>query len=260
MPHATVRNINMSYDHLGSGQPLVLIHGLGERKEGWDLQHSLAHDYELIIPDLRGHGESITTNDISIESFACDILALLDQLNISSAHICGLSMGGAIAQEIYRKAPLRCKSLILANTFHYAPKTVRYLLYAVRESRSKYLSADSRLQIAARTCLYSWDEETIDRFLHVCSPNTDAYLPSMESCLKVDNRRLLPTIKIPTLLIGGQYDAVTPVWIQLEMHHQIPHSQLIVLRNAGHLAKLETPDRFNKAIRQFLRCQKPIAS
>jgi pimeloyl-ACP methyl ester carboxylesterase len=93
------------YLHFGNGAPLVLIHGLGEVKEGWQSQLELADQYELIIPDLRGHGECSKTEGISIPNFASDVIALLNELKIENAHILGLSMGGAVAQEIYRQAP-----------------------------------------------------------------------------------------------------------------------------------------------------------
>jgi pimeloyl-ACP methyl ester carboxylesterase len=97
--------LGMPYLHFGNGAPLVLIHGLGEVKEGWQSQFELADQYELIIPDLRGHGECTKTEGISIPNFASDVIALLIELKIESAHILGLSMGGAVAQEIYRQAP-----------------------------------------------------------------------------------------------------------------------------------------------------------
>ncbi len=114
---ATLRKLTLRCDRMGSGEPLVLIHGLGERKEAWVCQYALANSYDLIIPDLPGHGQSTPAEEVSIEAFARDTLELLDVLGVESAHICGLSMGGVVAQEMYRMAPDRCRSLILVNTF-----------------------------------------------------------------------------------------------------------------------------------------------
>jgi pimeloyl-ACP methyl ester carboxylesterase len=98
-------------------------------KEGWQNKYELADQYELIIPDLRGHGECTKTNGISIENFAADIIGLLNELKVETAHFIGLSMGGAVVQEIYRQAPNLCRSLMLVSTFHYFPKPFKGLLF-----------------------------------------------------------------------------------------------------------------------------------
>jgi 3-oxoadipate enol-lactonase len=229
------------YLRFGQGEPLVFIHGLGEVKEGWSNQFEFADQYELIIPDLRGHGEYQAPGEISIKNFAHDVISLLKGLGIESAHICGLSMGGMVAQEIYRQAPEMCRSLMLVSTFHYAPKQLGKLFLKLR---------------AAKICLYSWSRENFDEFYQFYQPNKEFYFKSMEACLQVNNITLLPKIKVPTLIIGGQYDSVIPVWVQLLMHKQIPHSEFVIFRNTGHIAKLEAKDAFNQVLRNFLNKHK----
>jgi 3-oxoadipate enol-lactonase len=250
-----IRGIALHYDRLGSGEPLLFIHGLGERKEGWQFQHSLGEQFDLIIPDLRGHGKSVSSENISIESFAKDVIALMDHLEIESAHICGLSMGGLVSQEIYRQAPERCRSLMLVSTFHHAPKSVSDYVVTVRKWRAEHLTKEQRIRLAAKTCLYSWNENILERFSSLYSPNQASYLKSMEACLEVDYRQLLPKVKLPVLVIGGQYDMVTPVWVQIQMHNLIPASELIIFRDAGHVTKLEKPKEFNLALCNFIKQQ-----
>jgi len=247
-----VDEIPVYYQRLGSGEPLVLIHGLGEIKEGWQYQYELANDYELIIPDLRGHGESEISEGITIQNFAKDVLGLLDNLKIENAHICGLSMGGTVAQEIYRQAPERCRSLILVSTFHYAPKQFGKWFLQFRKQRAKLFTPQQGLEVAARTCLYSWNEETFTKFLNSYKPKPVNYQKSMEACLSVDNRQLLPKITVPTLVIGCQYDAVVPLLFQIMMHKRIPGSELVIFKNVGHIAKLEDTENFNRTLRNFL--------
>jgi pimeloyl-ACP methyl ester carboxylesterase len=91
---ARISKMGVPYLHLGKGEPLVLIHGLGEVKEGWEDQFELADQYELTISDLRGHGECSKADSITIRQFASDIIGLLKELGIINAHILGLSMGG----------------------------------------------------------------------------------------------------------------------------------------------------------------------
>lgn len=244
------------YLRLGAGEPLVFIHGLGEVKEGWANQFELADQFDLIIPDLRGHGEYQSPGEISLKHFALDVISLLKGLGIDSAHICGLSMGGMVAQEIYRQAPEMCRSLMLVSTLHYAPKRLGKLLLQYRKKQTGNHFPEVSKETAAKVCLYSWSKENLEKFREFYRPNQEYYFKSMEACLKVNNLSLLPTIKVPTLIIGGQYDSVIPVWVQLLMHKQIRHSQFIIFRNTGHVAKLEAKESFNKALREFLNRQK----
>ncbi|MDR7076547.1 pimeloyl-ACP methyl ester carboxylesterase [Neobacillus niacini] len=244
------------YLRLGAGEPLVFIHGLGAIKEGWSTQFKFAAQYDLIIPDLRGHGEYITDGEISISNFAQDVITLLRGLGIENAHICGLSMGGMVAQEIYRQAPEMCRSLMLVSTFHYAPKHFGQLFLKFRKLRAESRPIEEQKNLAARICLYSWTEENFENFYKFYQPNREYYLPSMKACLEVNNICLLSKIKVPTLIIGGQYDTVIPVWLQFLMHKQIRHSEFVIFRNTGHVAKLEAKDAFNEVLQNFLHKHK----
>ncbi|MBT2654100.1 alpha/beta hydrolase [Bacillus sp. ISL-18] len=244
------------YLRFGEGEPLVFIHGLGEVKEGWSNQFEFADQYDLIIPDLRGHGEYQMPGEISIKHFAEDVISLLNGLGIESAHICGLSMGGMVAQEIYRQAPEMCRSLMLVSTFHYAPETLGKLFLKYRKAHAANKSPDVLRETAAKICLYSWNKDNFEKFHQFYRPNREYYFKSMEACLEVNNLTLLPKIKVPTLIIGGQYDSVIPVWVQLLMHKQIPHSEFVIFRNTGHIAKLEAKESFNRTLRSFLNKHK----
>jgi pimeloyl-ACP methyl ester carboxylesterase len=232
----------------GNQETLVLIHGLGEIKEGWVNQFELADKFNLVIPDLRGHGENNNT-DISMQGFAKDIIELLEELAIDSAHILGLSMGGAVAQEIYRQKPSICKSLILNSTFHYLPTKLGRLVVSLVGRK-----AGDTIEKASKTALYSWKHK--DEFKKYFNPRKEEFVKSAHECVKVNNLDLLPNIKVPTLVIGCQYDSILPPLIQLHMHKLIPNSKFVILRNSGHIAKIERKDKFNKIIREFLggRC------
>ncbi|CAM3843873.1 alpha/beta hydrolase [Alicyclobacillus pomorum] len=249
---ATLRNVTIHCDRMGSGEPLVLIHGLGERKEGWACQYTLANSYDLIIPDLPGHGQSAPAEKVSIEAFARHVLELLDVLEVESAHICGLSMGGVVAQEMYRMAPDRCRSLILVNTFFYVPRLMRAPLYQLWTWRANFLPPQWRMSLAAATCLVNWKSETLERFQHAMEHNASTYRQTLEACLQVDNTELLPRIKVPTLILASDYDLLTPLWGQMMIHHLIPGSKMAILHCAGHMAKLEQPEEFNRKILEFL--------
>ena len=257
MENTEISKLGVPYLHFGKGEPLVLIHGLGEVKEGWSNQYELADQFELIIPDLRGHGDCTRTDGISIPNFARDLIGLLKELKIKNAHILGLSMGGAVAQEIYRQAPDVCRSLMLVSTFYYFPKKLKRPLFNNRKEKFEAVTrAGKQTEFLAHMALYSWNKDLMGTFSHYFRPKPFIFLESLKMCLEVNNRSLLPEIKVPTLIIGGQYDAVLPVWIQASLHKLIPHSEFVIMRNTGHLAKLEAKDRFNQLLRRFLNQQK----
>ncbi|PGY11035.1 alpha/beta hydrolase [Bacillus sp. AFS031507] len=253
MSEVSISCSKIPYLRFGEGEPLVFIHGLGEVKEGWNNQFEFADQYDLIIPDLRGHGEYITNEKISIPHFARDIVNLLKELHIESAHICGLSMGGMVAQEIYRQAPQMCRSLMLVSTFHFVPKSLARLIVNYRRVRSLSMNPSLPKDIAARISLNSWQGKIYEDFQKFYKPNHEVFLKSVKACLEVNNLNLLPKIKVPTLIMGSQYDSVIPVWMQLLMHKKIRHSEFVIIRNTGHIAKLEQKDSFNRILRNFLK-------
>lgn len=242
----------MPYLRIGAGEPLVLIHGLGEIKESWVKQFELADSYDLIIPDLRGHGKNQRFDLISMQTFAEDVISLLQELNIPSAHICGFSMGGAVAQEVYQQAPERCHSLLLISSFHYTPRYFNKFSLEFRKVQSLCLSPEQQKVLAARQGLYSWSHRNIEDFIQYYQPNEIGIEHSLNACSEVDNRLLLPKIKVPTLITGCQYDTILPVGIQISMYKQVPHANLVIFKNAGHLAKIEIPEKFNQTLRDFL--------
>lgn len=253
MSEVSNRCSTIPFLRFGAGEPLVFIHGLGEVKEGWNNQFEFADQYDLIIPDLRGHGEHSTIEKISIPHFAQDIISLLTKLNIESAHICGLSMGGMVAQEIYRQAPQICRSLMLVSTFHYVPKHLAKLLINYRKARSLSKNPSIPIDTAARISLNSWKGKVYEDFHKFYKPNHEVFLKSVKACFEVNNVNLLPKIKVPTLIMGSQYDSVIPVWMQLLMHKKIRHSEFVIVRNTGHIAKLEQKEAFNRILRNFLK-------
>ncbi|WP_312472857.1 alpha/beta hydrolase [Neobacillus sp.] len=260
MEKVRVSKLGVPYLHFGNGEPVVLIHGLGEVKESWQNQFELADQYELIIPDLRGHGECTKIDGITIQNFAADVIGLLKELGFENAHILGLSMGGAVAQEIFRQDPSLVRSLMLISTFHYFPNVIKSILLKKHKAKFVELSATGKeFEYLSRMALYSWNKDTVEKFGDFFKPKPHIFIKSFEACLEVNNLSLLPRVNIPTLIIGSQYDSVLPVWIQACMHKQIPHSEFIILRNTGHIAKLEAKDRFNYLLRKFLKQQK-IAS
>ncbi|HEY4550777.1 MAG TPA: alpha/beta hydrolase [Bacillus sp. (in: firmicutes)] len=231
----------LTYKDLGSGTPIVLLHGLGSTKEAWVSQHELANKYRLIIPDLRGHGETVINENFTIKNFALDIIELIEHLNIPSAFICGFSFGGIVAQELYKQRPDLVKGLILSNTTSYIPP-----FFA---SNMINMSQQDLIEHILSTGLYdeSYKEEARKTF-HI----RDTYMQSMKASIGVNYFSVLTTIKKPVLLIGSTHDKVTPSLNLYLMKTFIRRAQIAILKDTGHLSNIEKRDLFNQHIKDFI--------
>ncbi len=238
----------LSFNDLGKGTPIVLIHGLGSKKEAWIPQHELANSCRLIIPDLRGHGETVMNENLTVQNFALDIIELLEHLNIESAFICGLSLGGIVAQELYRQSPETVNGLILSNTTFYIPIILGNRI--LRESNLLLQKGENELvEHIVSTGLYdkAYKEEAKKAF-HI----RDSYLESAKATIGVNYTYILPTIKKPVLLIGSSHDKVTPSINMFLMSSFIRRAKTALLRDAGHLSNIEKKDLFNQHVRDFV--------
>src|SRR5438552_9406513 len=118
MSKAQVRGVEIAYDDRGSGPSVVLLHGYPFSRLMWREQvEELKQTHRVVIPDLRGHGESaVTPAPATMQDMALDVAVIMENLNISRATVAGLSMGGYVALAFYRLFPLRVRSLVLADT------------------------------------------------------------------------------------------------------------------------------------------------
>jgi 3-oxoadipate enol-lactonase len=231
----------LTYKDLGTGTPIVLLHGLGSTKEAWVPQHELANKYRLVIPDLRGHGETVINENFTIKNFALDIIHLLEHLNIPSAFICGFSFGGIVAQELYKQRPDLVKGLILSNTTSYIPPFLANSMIN--------MSHQELIEHIVSTGLYdaSYKEEARKTF-HI----RDTYMESVKASMGVNYFSVLPTIKKPVLLIGSTHDKVTPSLNLYMMKTFIRKAQIAILKDTGHLSHIEKKDLFNQHIEDFI--------
>jgi pimeloyl-ACP methyl ester carboxylesterase len=259
---ARVRGIEMAYeDSGGSGAPLVLLHGFPFDRSMWRGQASaLGGEFRVVAPDLRGLGETPLGDDgVSIEGMAEDVAALLDELNLGRVRICGLSMGGYVAFEFFRKYPERVRALVLADTRPQADtedgrrtreETAQRVLKegmapVVESMLPKLLSAGTRERGGEVL-------ESVRALMLGTSPEgAAAALRAM--ALRRDQTELLPSINVPTLILVGNEDAVTPPADAEAMNAKIEGSRLVVIEGAGHLSNVERPSEFNRALVEFLR-------
>jgi pimeloyl-ACP methyl ester carboxylesterase len=240
----------LAYDDLGSGQVIVFLHGLGSRKEAWKPQHVLSEQFRLIIPDLRGHGETKLDTDFTMENYAKDVIELLDYLEIRHAYFCGLSLGGMVAQEIYKQKPHMVLGLILANTTSYVPTYLANKIINKTGKAVKEYSQEQIVEYIARKNIYDNDylEEAKEAFLI-----RDCFVESAKAPIGVNYYPILLSIRKPTLLISSLYDQVLPIINQYYMRCYLPFSSRIEYLKSGHLSNVEQKEKFNSIILDFMK-------
>lgn len=242
----------MIHKTVGRGEPLVLIHGLGQTHHAWMHQEKLADQFQLFMPTLRGHGSTFATEPIKLSHFATDILRLLDEYDISSAHFCGISLGGVIAQEIHRLAPSRVRSMVLANTTSYVPSISAE--YAIRERirlLDKY-SDESYIEDTVLNCLYRPNPIMCIEAAQTFQLNRDTYIASARSIKGIDYLSDLKT-NTPIHLIASSHDRITPYLFNAHVTKwYAKKAKMTILNQTGHLSNIEKPEQFNQIIREFI--------
>lgn len=258
---ATIDGVRFNYQdrNEASETALLLIHGFPLDRRLWAAQvNSLVPDVRVIVPDLRGHGKTtVTPGPLTMEQHADDLAALLDRLRIRRAIIGGLSMGGYIALAFWRRHPARVQALILADT-KAEPDSV-----AARVNRDAAIAKVQQVGAAA------YADEMLPRLLGVSSLATPKLVATARTMMaeqpvpgivgtlgglrdRTDSRPTLPTIAVPTLVLVGEQDALTPPADAQALAAAIPGARLAVIPGAGHLSPLENPRAVNAALRGFI--------
>jgi 3-oxoadipate enol-lactonase len=253
--------IEVNYEvHGKEGSPwLVLSHSLACSVRMWDPQIAALKDqYRILAYDTRGHGASEAPKGAyTLELLADDLHFLLKELKIEKPHFCGLSMGGMIGQTFALKYPGAFRSLTLADT------TSRYPAEAAPLWAERIKTAETKgMEPLAQPTLERWFTEpfrksnpaAVDtiRKLILATPAA-GYAGCSHAIPKINLTARLKEIRCPILVIVGEQDPGTPLAMAREIHDNAPGSKLVVLPQAAHLANLEQPEGFSRALREFLR-------
>jgi len=262
--HVAVGDTRLAVHTAGSGIPLVLLHAFPLDHVMWQRQATLAERVRLIVPDLRGFGGSGGSVPGSIAQLADDTVALLDALHVAGpAVICGISMGGYIAQHVAARHPHRVAAVILADTrfeadsaearagrADLAAKVGRLGLGILADAMIPRLLADSDEARAAA------DRPAIEAILR--QSITSQSVATVQAALaalgdRPDMTESMRSLQVPTLLVAGAEDAITPRECLEAAEALLPNAKLLIVPAAGHLPPLEQPEVFNAAVLEFLR-------
>ena len=255
---ATARG-RVGYIEAGGGDatPIVFLHGVGSDKSVWQPQlDHFGKSRKAVAFDYPGYGESEFAQDATREDYAAAIFAAMDALSIGEAHICGLSLGGVVAIAMHAAAPLRCASLIIADSFAVHPNGRAIYDRSVAASKSMTMRelAEARTGLLLGSATTSeLRAEVIDTMSAI---DPAAYRIGAAAVWLADQRERAAAIDIPTLILVGEEDGITPPDLSDELHRLIRGSTLRRIAAAGHLANAEQPQAFNKAIESFLSQQR----
>ena len=253
----------IAVDVEGRGPLLVFLHGIGGNRSNWrDQLPAFAADFTAVAWDARGYGGSDDYDGpLDFADFSGDLLRLLDHFRAPRAHLCGLSMGGRIAMDFHDRHPERVASLTLCDTqpgLAQMPSEKRREFIRLRQEplragkRPVDMAPEVARSLIGPRAVPGAFERLIDSMaaLHV-----DSYLKTIEASFLYERAPALENIRVPTHIVVGADDRLTPPEIARAMAARIAGARLTVIPDAGHLANLEQPQRFNAAVLAFLREQ-----
>lgn len=262
--HVTVGDIRLAVHTAGSGIPLLLLHAFPLDHSMWWRQEPLAEQLRLIVPDQRGFGASAGSLPVSIAQLADDALGLLDALHVAGpAVVCGISMGGYVAQHLAARHPERVAAVILVDTkleadtpearagrADLAAKVGRLGLGILADAMIPRLLADSE---EARAAADRGEIETVIRRSILAQPVATVQAALAALGERPDMTEAMRGLSTPALLVGGAEDAITPPACLEAAEAILPDSKLLIVPAAGHMTPLEQPAVFNAAVLEFLQ-------
>jgi len=255
---ATVNGIEIYYEtHGKEGAPwLVLSHSLACNVRMWDPQIEAFKDrYRILAYDMRGHGQtSAPAGPYTFDMLADDLLGLVSLLKIKKGHYCGLSIGGMIGQTIALRGPGPFASMVLADTTH-------------TQNADALKQWEDRIRIARAQGMAALVESTLERWFtepyrKKNSPDFQkirrliettpvaGYVGCGQAIMKLDTTARLKDIRLPVLAITGEQDGAAPG--TRTIGETIPGAKFVAIPQAAHIANLEQPEAFNRALREFL--------
>ena len=241
----------------GDATPIIFLHGVGSDKSVWrpQLDH-FGKSRRAIAFDYPGYGDSDFVEGAGRDDFVAAIFAGMDALGVETAHLCGLSLGGVIVLAMNAAAPDRCASLIIADSFAVHPdgRAIYDRSVAASQAMSMRELAEARAGLLLGSAATpSLRAEVIDTMAKI---DPAAYRLGAAAVWLADQRSEAAVVRVPTLILVGEEDGITPPSLSAELGTLIPHARLERVASAGHLANAEQPQAFNRTIESFLSQQR----
>ena len=253
----------------GSGPPVIFLHGIGGNRSNWLHQvAALSSLFTCIAWDARGYGDSDDyEGPLEFSDFGDDMARVLDHFGIARAHFVGLSMGARILMDFAPRHLERVATLTLCDCFYGFTKALS------PEKQREYIELRERPLLEGKTfadlaprlvaSLVSADcPAPVRDALHqsILQLRVESYLKTLRASTTFDQADVLDRLDMPTQLIFGSEDQLTPPSIGLDMAEVLPNADLAVLAGAGHLSNLEAPNAFNQVLMKFLSAHRDKAA
>ena len=260
MDQVTVGGLRIAYERAGEGPPLLLLHGfVGDSRE-WRRQiDALSDAFTVVAWDAPGSGRSSDPPDsFRMPDYADALAGMVDVLGLARPHVAGLSFGGALALELYRRHPTVPRTLVLAAAYAGWAGSLPPEVVGPRLAQSLRMSERPPAELAAAMTptLFSASAPTaaVEGFSAIMAELHPAGFRAMaRSLAEADLRDVLPRIDVPTLLLYGDQDVRAPLSVGEDLHAAISTSTLVVIPGVGHMISVEAPERFIAEVRAFLR-------
>jgi pimeloyl-ACP methyl ester carboxylesterase len=260
MPQITSDDADIFYEILGSGPPVVLLHPFPANHELWKpAAQALVSHYRVILPDLRGHGDSgIGEGPATMQKHAADIARVLDHEEVTRAAFVGVSIGGYVLFEFWRKYRARMEALVLCNTKAQSDtseaRASRLQAAAEVMERGTEPFFESMLPKLLGKTTYNTRPDLVGgalRMMRKMSPE-DVAVVQRGMAERPDSVETLKTMNVPTLIVTGDEDIHTGAAEAELMRQHISGSQMKIVARAGHYSPWEQPEEVGKLVRQFL--------
>ena len=264
-----VNGLDHYYEDSGNGDPIVLIHGAFVDSRLWDPQFAhLAKRYRAVRYDLRGHGQTgpsdLTT--YTIDGFADDLERLILGLGLAKPIVCGMSLGGMIAQAYAVRSSSKLRALILADTavsvsLTLSDKLQRYVLFPKWAMKVTIRSLSARkftrfsFWLARATRSGEWfgrDEATAEYVRNCMLQLSDSEYEKIYDSIYGFGLQPLGRIRVPTLVLNGEYESKAVFRHTEELKRRVPQVEATIVPGAGHTSNMENPEAFNELVDEFL--------
>ncbi|GAB4286570.1 MAG: alpha/beta fold hydrolase [Ignavibacteriaceae bacterium] len=255
-----INNLNVYTKGNKKNRAVLFVHGFPFDHRMWDAQvAALEENYFCILYDIRGLGESLPGDgQYTMESFVDDLESIIDHLNLNKPVLCGLSMGGYISLRSVERMQHKFSALILCDTKSEADTNEGKIKRAAGIKQINIYGVNKFVSEFLPNCFSVNFIETNSNEYNKILQRSSANSPlGIKGCLlamagRTDTTGFLGKIEIPSLLICGQMDTITPPSVMKNMSDQIQNSKFVIINDAAHMAPVEKPDEVNLAISEFL--------
>jgi pimeloyl-ACP methyl ester carboxylesterase len=264
MDTVEVDGLRVGYERAGQGPPVVLLHGyVGDGATTWRGQlEGLSDRFTVVAWDAPGAGgSSDPPESFGLAGYADCLAGFIGRLGLERPHMVGLSFGGALALELYRRYPGVPATLVLASAYAGWGGSLPAEVTAQRLRQALALSELSGEEFVGTLLPTMFSEGTAPEAVAAFGASMRSFHPAgfraMARASAGNVREVLGRIEVPTLLVYGDQDVRAPLAVAEDLHAAIPGSRLVVLPGVGHACSIEAPDEFNRVVRDFLSISRP---